>query len=126
MTDKLLTESLSAIESCTSSAALEEQRVALLGKKGKLTEALKGLGAASPDERKALGAALNQVKDAITAALEAKKNTLAGAELTAKLASETIDVTQPAPPGIAWQNPPGHAGHRRNHRHFCRYGICRR
>jgi len=98
MTDQLLTEALSAIESCTSSAALEDQRIALLGKKGKLTEALKALGAASPDERKALGAALNQVKEAITGALEAKKSALASAELTAKLASETIDVTLPTRP----------------------------
>ena len=95
---QLLTESLSVIESCTTSAALEEQRVALLGKKGKLTEALKGLAATSPEERKTLGAALNQVKDAITAALEAKKVALAVTELNARLSSEKIDVTLSARP----------------------------
>ena len=58
MTDTaaLLTSALSAIAACGSSAALEEQRIALLGKKGVLTEALKTLGQGTPEERKTLGA----------------------------------------------------------------------
>jgi phenylalanyl-tRNA synthetase alpha chain len=100
MTDiqTLRTESLAAIAGCASSAALEEQRVALLGKKGTLTEALKTLGQATPEERKTLGAALNQLKAEITEALEQKKSSLAAAELTARLAAEKIDVTLPAQP----------------------------
>ena len=94
----LLSESLSAVAACESSAALEEQRVALLGKKGKITEALKALGTASPEERKERGAALNKIKDEITAAIEAKKNELAARELNARLQTEKIDVTLPARP----------------------------
>src|SRR4051812_24766418 len=102
MTDQLRNEALAAIAACDSSAALEEQRVALLGKKGRLTEELKKLGAADAETRKNLGAALNQTKDAIAAALESRKAELAASELNARLASETIDITLPArniPPG---------------------------
>jgi phenylalanyl-tRNA synthetase alpha chain len=99
MTD-LLNQSLASIQSCTSSAALEEQRVALLGKKGVITEEMKKLGSASPEDRKTLGAAINQIKDAITATLEAKKIELSAVELNMRLASETIDVTLPARPQL--------------------------
>jgi phenylalanyl-tRNA synthetase alpha chain len=95
MTDTLLADSLLAINNCTSSAALEETRVALLGKKGKLTEALKTLGQASPEERKTLGALLNQIKQEISEALETKKAALAEIELNARLDSEKLDVTLP-------------------------------
>jgi len=100
MTDtaNLLKDSLTAIAGCETSAALEEQRVALLGKSGVITEQLKTLGKLPPEERKTVGAAINKVKDEIAAALEAKKAALASAELNARLATETIDVTLPARP----------------------------
>ncbi len=94
----LLSESLTAIEACADSGAVEELRIALLGKKGKLTEALKMLGQAAPEERKALGAQLNQVKEQITNALEEKKAALADVELNARIASEKLDVTLPPRP----------------------------
>ena len=97
-TVQLLNESLSTITACESSSALEETRVILLGKKGKITEALKGLGAASPEERKTRGAALNKMKEEITQAIEAKKTELAAHELNTRLQTEKIDVTLPARP----------------------------
>ncbi len=95
MTENLLNEALSSIVACETSSALEELRVSLLGKKGKLTDALKSLGQASPEERKTLGAALNQIKEQITNALEEKKSTLADVELNARLVTEKLDVTLP-------------------------------
>lgn len=100
-TTALLEESLRAIDSCESSASLEEVRVALLGKKGKITEILKTLGSATPEERKTLGAALNQTKQAIADALDTKKSAITMAELNTKLANETLDVTLPARPEVA-------------------------
>ena len=94
----LRSDSLAAIAACTSSQALEEQRVALLGKKSKITEALKTLGGADPEARKTLGAELNTLKTEITDAIETKKALLAAAELSTRLASEKIDVTLPAQP----------------------------
>ena len=97
-TNALRKEALSAIAASVSSTSLEEQRVAWLGKKGRLTEALKQLGQAAPEERKALGAELNAVKEEITNAIEAKKAELSTLELSARLATETIDVTLPVSP----------------------------
>ncbi len=100
MTDAnhLRSEALSVISSSGSTSALEEQRVAWLGKKGKITEALKTLGSADPEQRKTLGAALNLVKDDIAQAIEAKKAELSSAELGERLKTETLDVTLPCSP----------------------------
>jgi len=97
-TNTLLTSSLATIAACTTSAALEEARVALLGKKGAVTEALKTLGGMDAEQRKTFGAEINRIKQEITDALDAKKSALAAAELNARLSSETIDVTLPARP----------------------------
>ncbi len=91
-------QTASQIAAVSDSAALEELRVAALGKKGFLTEQMKQLGALSPDERKARGAALNVVKDKIAAAIDARKAVLAVAELNTRLERERVDVTLAARP----------------------------
>ncbi|MGD9650646.1 MAG: phenylalanine--tRNA ligase subunit alpha [Dongiaceae bacterium] len=88
-------ELLAQINAANDNAALEEVRVSALGKKGKITELLKTLGALSPEEKKTQGAAINQLKEKVSAALEAKKAALEEQELNAKLAHEKIDVTLP-------------------------------
>jgi phenylalanyl-tRNA synthetase alpha chain len=89
---------LSSIESAADTAALEAARVAALGKKGKLTELMKGLGGLDAEARKAQGQALNQLRAAIEGALQAKKEALEAAALDQKLAAERIDVTLPPRP----------------------------
>ncbi|HPR90982.1 MAG TPA: hypothetical protein PLD93_06085, partial [Synergistaceae bacterium] len=79
-------------------AALEEVRVAALGKKGVVSERMKTLGKMSPEERKEMGPALNGLKDRIAAAIEAKKAVLEEAALNARLASEKVDVSLPIRP----------------------------
>ena len=96
----ILTEALTAINVCETSASLEELRVAWLGKKGRVTEELKTLGSLDAEARKLRGAELNDIKNQITEALDAKKSALAGAELNARLANETIDVTLPPTPTL--------------------------
>lgn len=74
---------------------LENLRVSYLGRKGRLTEVLRGLSAVDPQERPAMGQAANRAKEAISAAIEARKGHLE-AESEARLsASEAIDVTLP-------------------------------
>ena len=94
----ITSHTLKSIAEAISTKALEELRVSVLGKSGALTAELKTLGSLPPEERKAKGAEVNRVKDEITTALEAKKAALEAAELNARLASETIDVTLPASP----------------------------
>jgi len=74
----------------------------VLGKSGRLTELLKGLGKTAPEERRERGAALNRLKDALTTAIEARRAVLEAAALDAKLAAERMDVSlppRPAQPG---------------------------
>ncbi len=91
-------ELLAAVAGASDEAALEEVRVAALGKKGSVSELLKTLGAMSPDERKEKGPLINGLRDAVAAAIAARKSALAAAALNARLAGERVDVTLPARP----------------------------
>jgi phenylalanyl-tRNA synthetase alpha chain len=95
---QLETELLSAVEGADGLDALEAARVAALGKKGRLTELMKGLGGLDPEARKEMGARLNTLRDRVGEALAARKAVLEAAALEARLAAETVDVTLP-PPG---------------------------
>jgi phenylalanyl-tRNA synthetase alpha chain len=96
--DTLESELLAAIENAGSESALEEVRVAALGKKGSISEQMKTLGKMTPEERQVMGPALNGLKAKITDAVAARKDVLAEAALEARLASETVDVTLPMRP----------------------------
>ncbi len=75
--------------------ALEEIRVAILGKKGELTQILKGMKDLTPEERPKVGQQVNEVRSALEDMLTRKKAELKHALLTEKLKRETIDVTLP-------------------------------
>jgi len=75
--------------------ALDEVRVLLLGKKGKITELLKSLASLPPETRKETGAAINALKEDITAAIAEKQGRLNQAALQARMLAEKVDVTLP-------------------------------
>ena len=79
-------------------AALEALEVDILGKKGRLTTVLRGIGALPPDDRPRVGAVANAVRGAIEGALAERGASLRGAALTDRLAEETLDVTTPGRP----------------------------
>lgn len=96
--DQLRDALLKDIDAADSVQTLEDLRVAVLGKKGRITDMMKGLGQMAPEERKAAGQALNALKGEVADALEAKKTALGDAELDQRLMTEKIDVTlSPAP-----------------------------
>jgi phenylalanyl-tRNA synthetase alpha chain len=99
MTDLKTLESdvLAQVAAASDLAALDTVRVAALGKTGSISGLLKTLGAMSPEERKTQGAAINALRDVAAAAIAEKKAALEAAELDARLASETLDLTLPAP-----------------------------
>jgi len=74
-------------------AALDAIRVALLGKKGELTQLLKSLGQLSAEERPAAGEAINKAKQAVQTALETRRESLESAALAVQLEAEAVDVT---------------------------------
>jgi len=86
-------ELLASVAAAKDAAALDNVRVHALGKKGRITELMKTLGALAPDIRKERGAALNVLKDEIATQIDAKQKQLAGAELQSRLEHERIDVT---------------------------------
>ena len=86
------------ITAASTEAALEEVRIAALGKKGVVSERMKTLGKMSPEERKEMGPALNGLKNRIADAIDTKKVALEEAALDARLETEKIDVTLPVAP----------------------------
>ncbi len=76
--------------------ALEQVRISVLGKKGALSEVLKGLGSVDPAERPKIGAAANSWKAKIEASLEVRRAALADEALTVQLASDRIDPSLPS------------------------------
>ncbi|MFC3883179.1 phenylalanine--tRNA ligase subunit alpha [Bacillus songklensis] len=95
---ELQQEAIVKIESANDLKELNDVRVAYLGKKGPITEVLRGMGKLSAEERPVMGALANEVREAIASSLEAKQALLEEAEVERKLASETIDVTLPGRP----------------------------
>jgi phenylalanyl-tRNA synthetase alpha chain len=78
--------------------ALEAVRVSALGKKGRITDQMKGLGQLDGEARKEAGQALNRVKDAVQEAITSRQAALDAVALEVRLAHETIDVTLPPRP----------------------------
>lgn len=96
--DALKDRYLAGISGAGDEAALEEIRLAALGKKGEISLKMRELGQMAPEVRQAAGAALNRLKDEIDAALRARKAALADAALDERLKAEWLDVTLPGRP----------------------------
>lgn len=92
---RLLADALVKIESAEALDQLDHVRVSYLGKKGLITQQLKALGKASPEERPKLGAKVNEAKEQVNQAIQARKHVLESAALQAQLAQESLDVTLP-------------------------------
>jgi len=83
------------IEAAADLRALDDIRVAALGKKGEVSLKMRELGKMSVEEKKVMGPALNGLKNEIAALVETRKTTLEDAALDAALASETLDMSLP-------------------------------
>ncbi|MFC3927468.1 phenylalanine--tRNA ligase subunit alpha [Streptococcus caprae] len=77
---------------------LQDLRVQVLGKKGSLTELLKGLKDLSNEERPAVGKLVNEMRDILTASFEEQAKIVEAAVINAKLEAESLDVTLPGRP----------------------------
>jgi phenylalanyl-tRNA synthetase alpha chain len=93
--EELEKNALGEIASSDGLNELEALRVRLLGKKGELTAALRGMKDISEEERPAFGKRVNELRDEITAALEGKIGEIKRTEKDARLVAEKVDVTLP-------------------------------
>jgi len=91
----IVDRALTDIGTCESLAALDDFRVQLLGKKGVLTDQLKGLGALPAAERPAAGQRINEAKESIQSAFEKRRAALETEKLERELSAGAIDVTLP-------------------------------
>ena len=84
------------IEDLKDLQTLNDLKVEILGKKGKLTEILRGMGALSPEERPIIGSLVNTIRNEIEEAMKQAENRLKEIALNEKLEKEKIDVTLPS------------------------------
>ena len=89
---KQATEALASLDS---QKALEDFRVAVLGKKGSLTEILRGMGSLPAEDRPKIGALVNQVRAELEQAIGNRETALREAVKQARLRAEQVDVTIP-------------------------------
>jgi phenylalanyl-tRNA synthetase alpha chain len=94
MTQDDITTRISAADSLD---ALEEVRIALLGKQGSVSALLKTLGGMSAEERQAEGPRINGLRQTASDAIAARKAALEARALDARLATERLDMSLPAP-----------------------------
>jgi len=88
-------EALAKLQAASNLKELNDVRVAYLGKKGPITDLLKGMGKLSPEERPKMGALVNAVRENVTAQLEERVAILEEQAILEQLEKESIDVTLP-------------------------------
>jgi len=93
--ETIVAAALAEFASCHDAAALENVKARFLGKTGRLTEQLKGLGKLSATERPAAGARINEARAALEQALARRREELADTRLAQQLAGESLDVSLP-------------------------------
>ena len=93
--ERIQAEAAGQMEKIRDKGALEEFRLRVLGKKGELTALLKQMGQLSPEERPKAGQMINAVRAQVTERMEEIERRVRQAEQDARLAKETIDVTEP-------------------------------
>jgi phenylalanyl-tRNA synthetase alpha chain len=93
--DTLVESARADFAQATTPVDLENAKARYLGKAGRITELMKGMGALSVEEKKTRGAAINVAKQAIETALTDRRQALADAELQTQLKAEALDVSLP-------------------------------
>lgn len=92
---ELQVKTLVSINAAADSQALEQVRIAVLGKSGTLTGYLRSMGQLPQEDRAVVGKTANKVREAVEQALDVRKQELASAELAAKIDASAVDVTLP-------------------------------
>ena len=96
--EALRDDALASIDRSPDVPTLEAIELDVLGKKGRLTSVLRGIGALPGEDRPRVGAVANQVRAAVEAALAERGTVLRGSALEARLVAEAVDVTTPGRP----------------------------
>lgn len=93
--EKIRQKTLEDIKKVSDRRNLEEIKIKSLGKKGELTEVLKGLKDLSKEERPKVGAWVNEAKASVEEFIKRREEEFRNFELNRKLENEKIDITLP-------------------------------
>ena len=99
--EQLRQQALEQLAALNQPQELDGWRVRLLGKKGELTELLRGMGALPAEERPRVGQMVNEVRAELEAAFAEKQQQMQKQQRSAQLAAETLDVTMPGKTNVA-------------------------
>jgi phenylalanyl-tRNA synthetase alpha chain len=102
---------------------LEEIRLALLGRSGRLTALMKRLGSLAPEARRSSGAAANRVRDAIVRRLHERLDEVHASDLEARIEAERVDISGPGRPLRVGHLHPIHAVERQIREIFHAFGF---
>jgi phenylalanyl-tRNA synthetase alpha chain len=94
----LQADALASVTAAQDAATLETLELDILGRKGRLTTVLRGIGSLPAEDRPKVGAIANAVRTSIEAALAERGTVLRGSELETRLRAESVDVTTPGRP----------------------------
>lgn len=100
--EELKATALRELETIADTQGLEAWRIAYLGRRGQITQVLRGLGSLPADQRRQAGAAANAARQSLEEGLQDRERVLAEAAIEADLARDAIDVTLPG-----WPQPQG-------------------
>ena len=95
MLEKIKEQAEKQIAAATSPEALDEIKVSVLGKKGELTQILKGMKDVAPEDRPKVGQMVNSVRDVLEEKLAEQKKALKSKVIEKKMETEWLDVTRP-------------------------------
>jgi phenylalanyl-tRNA synthetase alpha chain len=93
--EAILENGLNELKGAASKVELENIRVKYLGKKGELTQILRGMGALSQEERPLVGKIVNEVKETLESFIEDASDKIRNKEKELKLKKEVIDISMP-------------------------------
>ena len=96
--ESLEEEARTALDAVADEGALSDWRSTYLGRKGKVTDAVKAIGSLSPEDRPAYGRRVNEVKQGLEAAYEGRAESLKRAARAQSLVSDQVDVSLPGRP----------------------------
>ncbi len=121
--ETLRDDALAAIEASPDARTLDALELDILGKKGRLTSVLRGIGALPADDRPRVGAIANTVRTAIESAIARRGALLHGSALAERLVAERVDVTTPGRPIARGTLHPSIEGMREIGRIFEQFGF---
>ena len=122
MIDELAKQAEESLGQVSSKETLASFWQEYLSKNGKIPALMKNLRSVAPEERPAMGKIINELKQKVQADYDAAAAKVKEAELAARNAAETVDITLPAKTRAG--SAPADAGHQPDHRCLLRHGLC--